>query len=146
MTILLDQLKAMAVAARQGLDFTIAKWPVWKTPAAAALLVYFSWRAVEWIGYLFGLLIGLSLSPVGAIVAPLIFGLLAVLGVAAGTRRWKRLDATTLFRLAIVAAGVLTFCQWCNYGLRKGTQVRMKYESEQGIIKKLSHDADSIAL
>ncbi|HEX5102959.1 MAG TPA: hypothetical protein VFV87_04065, partial [Pirellulaceae bacterium] len=97
--------------------------------------------AAQKVGYLFGWLIGASLSPLGATVAPLLFGLLAVLGL--GGAMWRTPEGHALRRLrsfralppdqqremqaelersggygrlVLVAGGLWIFCVSCQIG------------------------------
>src|SRR5438309_2347060 len=61
--------------------------------AVAAVLIATGFAAQK-VGYIFGNIIGASLSPLGSTVAPLVFGLLAVIGLAGGAARPALLVAT----------------------------------------------------
>jgi len=113
--------------------------------AVAAWVVSFSLMAIagalaaKWVGYLFGWIAGASLSPVGAVVAPLVFGLLAVIGVrtaisndppesSLGVRCPSDDELATasmrMIRIAITAVGVWIFSTWCYTGIQDGALTR----------------------
>jgi hypothetical protein len=94
--------------------------------------------AVSHVGYLLGWLTGASKSPVVPVVAPLVFGLLAVLGVSAvRAKKLKkktaiRIDApnhgrdhSAVWRGVFIAILTLAFCSSCLYGVTKGSFERM---------------------
>lgn len=93
--------------------------------AAACLFSAFSIWAVEWLGKLLGFLTGASQSPMGTVIAPLLFALLAALGVAAGSKidlgDWKEIA-----RAALIAFLVCRFATNFNSGLKHGGDVLLK--------------------
>jgi hypothetical protein len=81
--------------------------------------------AADRVGYLFGMIVGSSLSPIGATVAPLVFGLLAIIGfggaIAATPDAWT-ISRVTVF--ALTAAAVIMFCNECHRGINDGIERR----------------------
>jgi hypothetical protein len=80
--------------------------------------------AAYWVGFLLGWLTGASLSPVVSSVAPLVFGLLAVIGVSASVRGnfTHRIEISRGIFLALM---VSTFCYACFTGVTWGNRSRM---------------------
>lgn len=94
----------------------------------AGVLLVASYFSARWLGYLVGWLIGASNSPIAQAIAPLIFGLIAVIGVDVGVRgtlvsksRPRRLyTVKSLYRAIFVAFVVTLFCRSCYYGVKMG--------------------------
>ena len=81
-----------------------------------------------------GWLTGASKSPVVPIIAPLVFGLLAVLGASASLRR-KFDKRAAIWRGLFVAFMVLVFCYCCYYGVRRGNISRVgPYKSMKTLV------------
>jgi hypothetical protein len=79
---------------------------------------------------LFGWLVGASDSPIVSTAAPLVFGLLAILGITAGAYlpiRRKRGLWRNSCRLFCTAFGVGVFCYWCWNGIQDGMYSRAQY-------------------
>jgi hypothetical protein len=124
---------------------------LWQTLLWVLFLISYP-VATAWVGYLFGYITGASLSPIGATVAPLVMGLLAVLGLSAATLGRGSLRGTleqlAAFKslvpgeraalqaelgakrdwgqLFLAAAGVWIFCSFCHFGLMWGIYHRKR--------------------
>lgn len=121
----------------------------------AVVLLIISYFSARWLGYLVGWLIGASNSPIAQAVAPLIFGLIAVIGVDVGVRggiaiksRPRRLyNVKSLYRAIFVAFVVLIFCRSCYYGAKMGILSRVgPYRSMCHLIGKSLKTADPQAV
>jgi uncharacterized membrane protein len=83
-----------------------------------------SLEAAKQVGYLFGWIVGASKSPIAPAVAPLVFGLLALIGAhAALSRTAKR--RSSLYQTAFAAVIVSVFCFWCYRGIQWGGFARI---------------------
>lgn len=89
-------------------------------PILAATSLY----AAGWVGYLLGWLTGASRSPVAPLVAPLVFGLLAILGIKESARH-RYVRPAAVWRGIFVAAMVIVFCFACSNGVRWGNLSRV---------------------
>jgi len=94
----------------------LSRWLAW---ALLPAFLFVSYLAVRWVGYLFGWLVGAAESPVAQVVTPLVFTLLAAVGIGAAIRGRYSRGSAVLAALA-VAAGVLLFCDYCERGLTDG--------------------------
>jgi hypothetical protein len=93
--------------------------------ALFALLAVASTLATSKVGFLLGWLIGASRSPLAVGIAPLIFGLLAVLGVRAGLKNeFATLGA--IWRALFVALLITVFCYYCSNGILWGNISRLE--------------------
>lgn len=92
--------------------------------------------SVAAIGWAFGLLIGTSAVPMASTAAPLVFGLLAVVGVgaASSTLWWRAGKEVNDWDRVVVALAVITFCVVCLLGIRQGGTVH-RYRTVGAILK-----------
>lgn len=88
--------------------------------ATAAMYLF----ACCWVGFMFGWLVGASLSPIASTVAPLVFGLLAVIGVGLGAKK-SGPKLSNLWHTFFVAFGVVIFCITARTGLQYGVRDRV---------------------
>jgi hypothetical protein len=88
-----------------------------------AVFAFVAVHAARWIGYLVGWLTGASESPMGTTVAPLMFGLLAVLGITSVSRLRMRTPREILIA-TLVAFMVLTVGDYFYDGLVNGIRAR----------------------
>ncbi len=89
-----------------------------------AVLFLISTIAAYWVGFLLGWLTGASLSPVVSSVAPLVFGLLAALGIGVGLRR-RLSRRSDVGRGIFVGTMVSVFCYGCFIGVSWGNMSRL---------------------
>ncbi len=110
----------------------------------ASICVMFAamYLAVSMVGRMFGWLVGASESPITAVAAPLVFGLLGATGIAAGAGSdWRNL--WTVGRAVVVCLGVWVFCCYYWSGLSHGVKMRVHpYESMQTILGTTWQKAD----
>ena len=89
--------------------FLRKSWPVFRW-VTLLVFVFVYFRACQWVGHLFGLLIGASTSPIAATVTPLVFGLLAAIGIGLGARQMTS-RLSSLWYAILIASGIAVFCQ-----------------------------------
>lgn len=110
--------------------------------AVPAVAVYFA--SVQ-VGYLFGFIIGASVSPIATTVAPLVFGLLATAGAITGASQLKGAEFT--LRGSVLAAltplGVGLFCFYCERGIRNGIIARDGPYTAMEVVVPAVKNADS---
>jgi hypothetical protein len=94
------------------------------TALRVGLFVVASVIAAAWIGYVVGWLIGASRSPIAHSIAPLVFGLLAAIGVGVGLRTTLQ-TRLAMWRGTLVAALAAIFCYFCYIGVTWGNQSRI---------------------
>jgi hypothetical protein len=85
---------------------------------------FLSFGAARWAGYLLGWLTGASESPMGVVIAPLVFSLVAILGIRSSTKINLRRPNEILYA-AFIAFLVWTVCDYCFTGLSDGVDVRL---------------------
>jgi hypothetical protein len=103
---------------------TPRQWSTLLTWGGALVAVLLSALAVDLVAYLLGWLTGVSKSPIVAAIAPLIFGLLALVGLGVGwtysSRRWA-----DWLRTSVTAVLVIVFCIAFNKGVSEGSYDRV---------------------
>lgn len=109
-----------------------SRW--WLLPIAP-LVALAAWKvdtAIEAVGYRFGFLIGASLSPISATIAPLVFGLVATILFASIAQVFRARSlmsvAIALVATAYLAYNVDQFIFWARKGTDYGSEVREEYK------------------
>lgn len=107
----MERFKAMALsAARSGAIAIRSNAIPCKTIARVFFVAILTGWAASWIGYDFGLLVGASASPIAATAAPLVFGLLAAIGIGAAVKTdWT--SGVAFASAAVVSFSVWMFCE-----------------------------------
>jgi hypothetical protein len=102
----------------------LCPWSSVVTWVGVIVAVLLSAVAVDLVAYLLGWLTGVSKSPIVAAIAPLIFGLLALVGLGVGwtysNRRWA-----DWLRTSVTAVLVIVFCIAFNKGVSEGSYDRV---------------------
>ncbi len=92
----------------------------------AAVFAIATLQAATEVGYLFGFIVGASVSPIAVSVAPLVFGLLGAIGIAGGAlSKPDEWSSKRLALLSVTAIGVALFCYNCQVGIDTGIDRRM---------------------
>lgn len=115
---------------------------------SVAILIVASVIAVASIAYIVGWLTGASMTPVVAIVIPLVFGLLAAIGVGIGAPR-PFSDKTSIWQSVFVALLVIVFCHLYFYGVTLGSfQRSSQYNRMSNLLGETwdNADDDTVAL
>src|SRR5262249_17017223 len=97
------------------------RWDVMVWIQRGILLVLSVWAA-NWVGYLLGWLTGASQSPVAPAIAPLVFGLLAALGIGISLKELH--DRGSIWHACLVAIMVCAFVYGCQMGVTEGAWIR----------------------
>lgn len=100
------------------------QWVKCSRYALYLMLAVASAGAAAWIGFLIGWLTGASRSPVVHAVAPLVFGLLAAIGVGTTLHRQLR-SRRAVCRAVFIALLAWVFCYCCFFGVKRGNISRI---------------------
>lgn len=117
---------ASDAACKTGRLFAKRRCYTWQLWAAILILTPIAMNSIGWVGYLFGWIVGASMSPIATVSLPLVFTLLGAAGITAGIRS-PRLRISRIVPLIGICLGVLAFCYSCDRGIRAGGETRYSH-------------------